>query len=73
MANQTVVSHGRREVVITERAGKFKLEFFLRFDDDDGYRESVGGALEHTLTAAMKKAQAWTGCLSVPTVPAWSA
>lgn len=59
MSNQTVVTQGRREVVITERAGKFKLEFFLRFDDDDGYRESVGGGLEHTRTAALKKAEAW--------------
>lgn len=61
MSNRTVVSNGRREVVITERAGKFKLEYFLLFDDDAGYRESVGGGLEHTKSAAQKKAASWVG------------
>lgn len=53
------IAHGRRVAVITERAGKFTLEFFLTFPDDPGYRESMGGAIAPTMDAAIRRAKSW--------------
>ena len=44
---------------ISSRAGKFKLEFYLTFEDDPGYKELVGAALVPNKAAAVKKAEAW--------------
>jgi len=49
----------RRLVHISSRAGKFKLEFYLTFEDDPGYKELVGAALVPNKAAAVKKAEAW--------------
>lgn len=56
--NKTVTM-GRREVVITERAGKFKLDFYLLFSDDPKHKENVGGGLSTSLAAAERRAHAW--------------
>lgn len=55
------IAHGRRVAVITERAGKFTLEFFLTFPDEPCYRESMGGGVEPTLVKARKRAESWVG------------
>lgn len=57
--NKTTISFGRREAVITERAGKFKIEFFLLFDDDPSLRENVGGDLKTSRQAAEQRARSW--------------
>jgi len=49
----------RRLVHISQRAGKFKLEFYLTFEDDPGYRELVRADLAPNHQAALKKAEAW--------------
>lgn len=58
MASTIEVEHKRRLAVITPRAGKFKLEYYLTFED--GTRENVGGGLEYSEPAAIKRAESWT-------------
>lgn len=57
----TTIEQGRRVAEITERAGKYTLEFFLTFPDEPGYRENMGGAIAFTMDAAIRRAKSWVG------------